>query len=106
LAVCGFTAQSTSVYEGRVENFMSGAKKADLILSRAFMPWHKLLEFVSGKLAQQGRVVCLTLEDFQQDKLQMLPLAWELVASHCYSPSRLRPEKQCCFWAFRNKVTD
>lgn len=52
----------TQVFHGRAENFMGGSRKADLILSRAFMPWQKLLPFVRPHLAEQG-VLLLLLRD-------------------------------------------
>ena len=53
----------TRVFRGRAEVFMR-EKKADLIVSRAFMPWKELLEFVHGSLKPGGIVVFLALEEF------------------------------------------
>ena len=44
----------THVFHGRAEQFMEG-KKADLIVSRAFMPWKELLEFIRGISTPAGR---------------------------------------------------
>lgn len=52
----------TQVHWGRAETFMPGAGQADLILSRAFMPWEKLLDFVAPHLAPAGSVVLLLNE--------------------------------------------
>ena len=52
----------TRVFRGRAEEFMEG-KKADLIVSRAFMPWKEMLAFVSGHLTEGGCVVFLTREE-------------------------------------------
>ncbi|HIU17947.1 MAG TPA: 16S rRNA (guanine(527)-N(7))-methyltransferase RsmG [Candidatus Avidesulfovibrio excrementigallinarum] len=52
----------TQVHWGRAETFMPGAGQADLILSRAFMPWEKLLDFVAPHLAPAGTVVLLLNE--------------------------------------------
>jgi 16S rRNA (guanine527-N7)-methyltransferase len=58
----------TSVFHGRAED-VTGApensggtngRSADLILSRAFMPWRKLLGFVRPMLAQDGLLVILS----------------------------------------------
>ena len=52
----------TQVHCGRAETFMPRAGQADLILSRAFMPWEKLLDFVAPHLAPTGSVVLLLNE--------------------------------------------
>ncbi len=54
----------THVFHGRAEQFMEG-KKADLIVSRAFMPWKELLEFIKGHLNPGGQIVFLTLEELK-----------------------------------------
>ena len=59
---------STTVFHGKAEDVVdaapesggTGGKKADLILSRAFMPWKKLLELVRPMLAQGGVLVILS----------------------------------------------
>lgn len=53
---------NTNVYKGRVEDFMEENEPADLMLSRAFMPWKKLLELVGPNIKPQGRIVVLALE--------------------------------------------
>ncbi|MDR1242484.1 MAG: class I SAM-dependent methyltransferase [Deltaproteobacteria bacterium] len=120
LAACGISTGATRVYRGRAEEFMAerpssaslpGAKTADLLLSRAFMPWRKFLEFVQGKTTAQGLAVCLTLEETPQNYTPGGQTAgetarWELVASRRYSPSSLHPQKTRYFQAFRqNSVT-
>lgn len=49
----------THVFHGRAEVFMDGSRRADCILSRAFMPWQKLLPFVEPHLAPGGILVLL-----------------------------------------------
>jgi 16S rRNA (guanine527-N7)-methyltransferase len=53
----------THVHRGRLEQFMAGhpAGQAppDLVLSRAFMPWRKLLALVGDRLGADGAVVFL-----------------------------------------------
>lgn len=56
--------KDTHVFRGRAEQFMAG-KKADLIVSRAFMPWKELLSFVSGHLNPGGQIVFLTKEELK-----------------------------------------
>ena len=57
----------THVFHGRAEQFMEG-KKADLIVSRAFMPWKELLAFIKGHLNPGGQIVFLTLEELKPDE--------------------------------------
>lgn len=57
----------TTVFRGRVEDFFvrqsqAGSGTADLIVSRAFMPWERLLPLVRPVLAPQGMVVFLASE--------------------------------------------
>lgn len=52
----------TKAQAARVENFMATASPADLLLSRAFMPWQKLLELVKGKLAPGAVILFMALE--------------------------------------------
>lgn len=42
-------------------------KKADLIVSRAFMPWKDMLAFVRGHLTKEGCVVFLTREELRPE---------------------------------------
>lgn len=58
--------KNTHVFRGRAEQFMED-KKADLIVSRAFMPWKDLLAFVRGHLTENGRIVFLTREELPSD---------------------------------------
>lgn len=54
----------THVFRGRVESFMAGPppRKADLIMSRAFMPWPEVLTLVQHNLNPQGVVILLARE--------------------------------------------
>lgn len=58
----------THVFRGRAEAFMAGppARTADLIVSRAFMPWPGVLELVKGNLNPNGVVVLLLREHLQR----------------------------------------
>jgi 16S rRNA (guanine527-N7)-methyltransferase len=109
LAVCEMVSKSTRVYHGRAERFLAQAPAgADLLLSRAFMPWREFLELIRGKISGKGLAVCLTLEAAPRNCRGGLaasgsPPLWELVADHRYSPSALHPEKRRHFWAFRQR---
>lgn len=66
--------QHTHVFRGRAEEFMEGREAAHVLLSRAFMPWEKLLEFAGHGVADSGRVIILALEKAPQS----LPQGWQL----------------------------
>ena len=72
---------NTQVFRGRAEDFMATHEPADILLSRAFMPWEKLLEFAGGNIARTGRVVILAIEDVPAS----LPEGWRLEARHDYA---------------------
>ncbi|SHN55409.1 16S rRNA (guanine(527)-N(7))-methyltransferase RsmG [Desulfovibrio litoralis] len=50
---------STFVFKGKAETFFKG-RKADLILSRAFMPYPALLNLVKNQLKKNGIVIVLS----------------------------------------------
>lgn len=52
----------THVTQARIENFMEKSDPADILISRAFMPWEKLLETMQGRLAKNGKVLIMALE--------------------------------------------
>jgi len=68
---------------------------ADCILSRAFMPWERLLPFVADKLAPDG-VVCITAKSPPPG---LLPEPWRLAAEYAYELDGA----QRFFWALRKK---
>ncbi|WP_027720693.1 16S rRNA (guanine(527)-N(7))-methyltransferase RsmG [Maridesulfovibrio zosterae] len=57
----------TYVFQGRAEKIPQEILPADLILSKAFMPWKELLPFVKPMLAPGGRVVILSNDPAPQD---------------------------------------
>ncbi len=73
----------TQVFRGRVEEFFAKAQKpAQMIVSRAFMPWAQMLELVEPALAPEGRVIFLTLEPAPQQALQ--ELGWRVEKEYSY----------------------
>ncbi|MFI3270868.1 MAG: RsmG family class I SAM-dependent methyltransferase [Pseudomonadota bacterium] len=95
----------TKVFTGRAEVFMAQECKADrpadIIISRAFMPWRELLDFVNGHMKSQvtnkakesaeaegsqvdenqaSRIIFLTLEPMPQD----IPEGWQAEAEMAY----------------------
>lgn len=82
----------TTVFQGRAEDFFRQSGQADLIISRAFMPWRELLEFVSDALAPSGRIVFLTLTPVPED----IPAPWKPVAQTGYAAAGTKRY----FWCF------
>ncbi|CCH49798.1 Ribosomal RNA small subunit methyltransferase G [Pseudodesulfovibrio piezophilus C1TLV30] len=78
----------TYVFHGKAEDALeklhqSGhAPTADLILSRAFMPWRQLLDFIHPMLSDNGVVVILA-NDPPPEK-EALPQGWELTEVKSY----------------------
>lgn len=50
----------TVVFNGRAEKLGEDMLPADLVVSKAFMPWPELLNFVKPMLSEQGRIVILS----------------------------------------------
>lgn len=77
MVLARFSQPETTVYSGRAELFMAEQvaqeKPADIIVSRAFMPWQELLTFVEGFIHPEGRVIVLTLEPLSNN----LPSGWK-----------------------------
>lgn len=81
----------TAVFHGRAEDFFAASGPADLIISRAFMPWRELLEFIPTALVPGGHVVFLTLAPAPED----IPAPWKLVAQTAYSADKTERHLWC-----------
>jgi len=92
-AVTRLRLEGTHVFRGRAEDFMRDRPPADVILSRAFMPWEKLLDFVRPHVDPQGRVVVLALEPAPAS----LPAGWAAEVQQEYAVGRDRRY----FWSLR-----
>lgn len=85
------TLVQTKAEAARVEKFMEAAAPANLLVSRAFMPWQKLLELVRGRLAPSGLILFMALEPAPRN----LPAGYKLEAEATYQlPAGTRH-----FWA-------
>ncbi len=74
---------NTHVFRGRAEDFFAEASQpAHMIVSRAFMPWAQMLELVAPALAEQGRIIFLTLEPAPKAELEAL--GWQAEAEYSY----------------------
>ncbi|SBV92697.1 Ribosomal RNA small subunit methyltransferase G [uncultured delta proteobacterium] len=89
-------AGQTGVFQGRAEDFFLQSGPADLILSRAFMPWQDMLAFVATALAPGGRVVFLTLAPAPD----AIPAPWSLVAQKAYGAAGTTRH----FWCFAKEA--
>lgn len=79
--------ENTFVCRERAENFMQG-KKAQLIISRAFMPYEKMLAFAAPFLASQnenGAIIFLTLEKNDASKFNSDTFQWNTKNIYEYS---------------------
>ncbi len=76
--------QNTKVFHGRAENFFTAQKHnpAQMVISRAFMPWQDVLNLVQNQIHPKGYVVFLTLEAAPKDDL--IALGWQSVAQQSY----------------------
>ncbi len=83
----------THVFEGRAQDALKyisqneKPRRADLVLSRAFMPWEKLLDFVRPMLAKGKENVFAQVVILSNDatpKSGALPSGWTLAATTSY----------------------
>lgn len=92
-ALAGLGLPRTRVFRGPAERlFAAQPHGADILLSRAFMPWQKLLDFCRPGLAPGGTLVILAA-----GACGRLPAPWELLAEADYVVNG----KQRWFWALR-----
>ncbi|MDR0338713.1 MAG: class I SAM-dependent methyltransferase [Desulfovibrio sp.] len=70
-----------SVFHGRAEDCLGRAAPPDLVVSRAFLPWPRVLSLVAGAVAAQGHCVFLTLEPLPRT----LPGGWFAAREESYT---------------------
>ncbi|MGE4291722.1 MAG: 16S rRNA (guanine(527)-N(7))-methyltransferase RsmG [Desulfovibrio sp.] len=104
LAVGRMGLERTHVFQGRAEDALARIatardqeRQADLVLSRAFMPWAELLPFVRPMLALQGRVVVLANEPLPF----ALPAGWKEESCTSYRVQSEDRSGERWFWALR-----
>lgn len=91
----------TNVFHGKAEEALSRLNDAghdstaDLILSRAFMPWPKLLDFVHDMLHEDGTLVILSNDP--APKQSELPQGWQLGDVASYPAAKT----ERFFWSLR-----
>ena len=79
IALSRLKLPNTRVFQGRVEDFMPMQHSADIILSRAFMPWPQLLWLVAPFLNPSGLVILLS-----NLPLNQIPKGWLMAAAGEY----------------------
>jgi 16S rRNA (guanine527-N7)-methyltransferase len=98
-ALALLTLPRTSVVHERADFFfarmLAQQRPADCILSRAFMPWEKLLPFVADGLAPDG-CICIAA---MRPPPETLPEPWRPVAEYAYEIDGA----QRFFWALRQR---
>lgn len=92
LAACKL--ERTTVFRGLAQDFMKQSGPADLVVSRAFMPWEKLLLMVRDYIAPGGLVIILALTP-----PPLLPFGWRLKKSMEYMLPQDKPGQPHYFWA-------
>lgn len=91
LALGSLNLPRTFVFAGRAGQAAAALGPADVVLSRAFLPWPELLPLARTLLVPGGRVVVLAGEDAPQD----LPPGWALEARQDYKAAG----KRRFFWS-------
>lgn len=77
-----WASRGTEVRACRAEELPGADLPADLVLSRAFMPWRELLDFVRPMLAPGG--VCVVMANQDAPAPADLPPGWGLRARADY----------------------
>ncbi len=90
-AVFSLKLGGTEVFMGRAEDFMAREGACDVLVSRAFMPWEKLLAFAGPRVAGGGFAVFMLNESLQG---RPLPAGWRLYAEAVYEAGGKR--RQLC----------
>lgn len=93
--------ENTFVSRERAENFMQG-KKAQLIVSRAFMPYDKMLPFIAPYLAsnqdsatpKNGSVIFLSLEPILAERFNFSEFKWN--TKNIYEYAVKKKKKYLC----------
>ena len=86
-----------SAYHGRAETFMASAPHAHLTVSRAFLPWERVLALASPYTDKESFCLFLTLKPFPPS----LPQQWRPFKEKRYSVHRT----DHYFWAMQKVAT-
>ncbi|WP_320171629.1 16S rRNA (guanine(527)-N(7))-methyltransferase RsmG [Maridesulfovibrio sp.] len=87
----------TDVFQGRAEKIPQAELPADLIISKAFMPWKELLPFVIPMLGKGGRVIILS-NDLPPDSAATEKFGFKVEKHTTYSAGN----REHYLWALKN----
>lgn len=96
-ALASLALPQTFVFHGRAENILERDAPVDVVTSRAFMPWEKLLDLVKNYLAPGGLCVLSMLEPCPTS----LPASWTNAGQYEYKVSGSKAEGRRFFWALQ-----
>lgn len=87
----------TTAFRGRAEEYFARApRQADMIVSRAFLPWAEVLALVEAHIIPGGMTIFLMLTP----PPDALPEGWSVAAAHSYATDG----GQRWFWALRREA--
>ncbi len=87
----------TTVFHGRAEAFFEQSKAANIVISRAFMPWAEVLNLTKAHIDPLGQVIFLALES--APKKELSKLGWQLMHEQSYVVA----ETTRTLWAVQQK---
>jgi 16S rRNA (guanine527-N7)-methyltransferase len=95
-AIAAMNIENTFVINRRVQDIDPDILPARLIISRAFMPWTKLLPLAGEMMGKQARLIVLSAEEFKGQDLS----GFRMVQTMEY----LINEKKRYFWALESNI--
>jgi 16S rRNA (guanine527-N7)-methyltransferase len=95
-AIAAMNIENTFVINRRVQDIDPDILPASLIISRAFMPWTKLLPLAGKMMGKQARLIVLSAEEFKGQDLS----GFRMVQTMEY----LINEKKRYFWALESNI--
>ena len=95
-AIAALNIENTFVINRRVQDIDSDILPARLIISRAFMPWPKLLPLAGEMMGKQALMIILSAEEFKGQDLS----GFKMVQTMEYRTN----EKKRYFWALESNI--
>ncbi len=90
--------KNTTVFHGRAEAFFKQSQAADMVISRAFMPWADVLKLVQNHIQPTANVIFLALEPAPKKDLDKL--GWKTIHEQNY----LADNTTRTLWAVQQKA--
>jgi len=95
-AIASMNTQNTFVINRRVQDIDPDILPARLIISRAFMPWPKLLPLAGEMMGKQAMLIILSAEEFKGQDLS----GFKMIQTMEYRIN----EKKRYFWALESNI--